>query len=204
MIFVFLWLTSLSMVTSRSILILFVHSLSHLRVSWVLIWSLNTAVSVRGLLQWLSGKESACNAGDSGLIPGLGMFPGRGNGNPLKYSYLENPMDRGVWGGYSPWDCKELDMTEATEHACVHISVSRVSGLTIWVLGEHDSSLFNGPWSGVPLNIVFRSWRLLWIFLVSLEATFTCTIGMRASSPTPSNNNPLVRFPQWQCRCLTR
>ena len=54
-------------------------------------------------------------------------------------------MDRGVWGGYSPWDCKELDMTEATEHACVHISVSRVSGLTIWVLGEHDSSLFNGP-----------------------------------------------------------
>ena len=43
------------------------------------------------------GKESACNAGDPGLIPGLGKFPGEGNGNPLQYSCLENPMDRGAW-----------------------------------------------------------------------------------------------------------
>ena len=42
-------------------------------------------------------KASACNAGDLGLIPGLGRSPGEGNGNPLQYSYLENPMDRGVW-----------------------------------------------------------------------------------------------------------
>ena len=41
------------------------------------------------------GKESACNAGDPGLIPGLGRFPGEGNGNPLQYSCLENSMDRG-------------------------------------------------------------------------------------------------------------
>ena len=40
------------------------------------------------------GKESACNAGDPGLIPGLGRFPGEGNDNPLQYSCLENPMDR--------------------------------------------------------------------------------------------------------------
>jgi len=43
------------------------------------------------------GKESACNAGDLGLIPGLGRSPGEGNGNPLKYSCLENPMDKGAW-----------------------------------------------------------------------------------------------------------
>ena len=43
------------------------------------------------------GKESACNAGDLGLIPGLGRSPGEGNGNPLQYSCLENPMDRGAW-----------------------------------------------------------------------------------------------------------
>ena len=43
------------------------------------------------------GKESACNAGDLGLIPGLGISPGEGNGNPLQYSCLENPMDRGAW-----------------------------------------------------------------------------------------------------------
>ena len=43
------------------------------------------------------GKESACNAGDSGLIPGSGRSPEGGNSNPLQYSCLENPMDRGAW-----------------------------------------------------------------------------------------------------------
>ena len=44
------------------------------------------------------GKASACSAGDLGSIPGLGRSPGEGNGNPLQYSCLENPMDRGAWG----------------------------------------------------------------------------------------------------------
>ena len=46
-----------------------------------------------------AGKESACNVRDWGLIPGLGRSPGDGeeNGNPLQYSYLENPMDGGAW-----------------------------------------------------------------------------------------------------------
>ena len=43
------------------------------------------------------GKESACNAGDLGLIPGSERSLGGGNGNPLQYSYLENSMDRGAW-----------------------------------------------------------------------------------------------------------
>ena len=43
------------------------------------------------------GKESACNAGDPGSIPGMGKSPGEGNGNPLHYYYLQNPMDRGAW-----------------------------------------------------------------------------------------------------------
>ena len=58
-------------------------------------------VHVTGLPQWLSGKESAYNAGesgDSGLIPRSGRSPGGGNGNPLQYSCLENSMDRGPWG----------------------------------------------------------------------------------------------------------
>ena len=53
-----------------------------------------------GLPQWLSGKESACDAkdvGDTGSFPGLGRSPGGGHGNPLQYSYLENPVDRGAW-----------------------------------------------------------------------------------------------------------
>ena len=43
------------------------------------------------------GKQSACNEGDPGLIPGLRRSPGEGNGYPLQYSCLENPMDRGAW-----------------------------------------------------------------------------------------------------------
>ena len=43
------------------------------------------------------GKESACNAVDWGSIPGLGGSPGEGNGYPLQYFCLENPMDRGAW-----------------------------------------------------------------------------------------------------------
>ena len=50
-----------------------------------------------GLPWWLNGKESACNAGDPGLIPGLGRSPGEANGNPLQYSGLGNPMDREAW-----------------------------------------------------------------------------------------------------------
>ena len=43
------------------------------------------------------GKESACNAGDLGSIPGLGRSPGGGHSSPLQYSCLENSMDRGAW-----------------------------------------------------------------------------------------------------------
>ena len=45
----------------------------------------------------LDSKESACNAGDLGLIPGPGRSPGEGNGNPFQCYFLENSMDRGAW-----------------------------------------------------------------------------------------------------------
>ena len=48
--------------------------------------------------QWLSSKQSAGNAGDTGSIPGSRRSPTGGNGNPLQFSCPENPMDRGVWG----------------------------------------------------------------------------------------------------------
>jgi len=59
--------------------------------------SLSVSATRMGLPQWLSGKESACNAGDMGSIPGSGRFPGGGNGNRLLYSCLVNPMDKGGW-----------------------------------------------------------------------------------------------------------
>ena len=61
------------------------------------------------------GKESACNAGDPGLIPGSGRSPGEGNCNPLQYSCLENPTDRGAWQ-VTPHEVAESDMTERLTH----------------------------------------------------------------------------------------
>ena len=72
--------------------------------------SMATAMEARGLNHWTSrevleflflvNKQTACNAGDTGdagLSPGLGRSPGGGNGNPLQYSWLDNPKDRGAW-----------------------------------------------------------------------------------------------------------
>ena len=67
-----------------------------------------------GLPWWLSGKASTCSAGDTGdasLIPGSGTSPGEGNGNPLYYSCLENPLDRGAWKA-TVHGHKESDTTE--------------------------------------------------------------------------------------------
>ena len=57
-------------------------------------------------------KESACNVGDVGSIPGLGRSPGGGHGNPLQYSCLENPHGQRSLAGYSPRGHKESDTTE--------------------------------------------------------------------------------------------
>ena len=58
---------------------------------------------------------SAADIRDMVSIPGLGRPPGGGHGNPLQYSYLENPMDRGTWQAVVH-GVSELDMTEVTEH----------------------------------------------------------------------------------------
>ena len=89
-------------------------------------WILSTQVSFGKVLQlmgfphWLDCKESACNAGDLGSIPASGRSPGRGNGNPLQYSCLENSIDRGAW-----W-------------ATVHGAVTRLSNWTAIALTWPD------------------------------------------------------------------
>ena len=60
---------------------------------------------------WLSGKESAYNAGDTDSVPGLGRFPEGENGNPLQYSCLGNPVDRGAWRATVHGVAKESDRT---------------------------------------------------------------------------------------------
>ena len=66
------------------------------------------------------GKESACNTGDLGSVPGLGRSPGGGHGHPLQYSCLENPHGQRSLMGYSPWGRKELDVSERLRQ---HISM---------------------------------------------------------------------------------
>ena len=69
------------------------------------------------------GKESACNAGDPGLIPSLGRSPGEGNGNTLQYSCLENPMGGRAW--WAPiHGVAELDTTERLIH---HLTPVRIA-----------------------------------------------------------------------------
>jgi len=58
------------------------------------------------------GKESACNVGDLGLIPGLGRSPGEGNGNPLQYFLPGEAHGQRSLAGYGPWGCKESDTIE--------------------------------------------------------------------------------------------
>ena len=70
-------------------------------------------------MQWLSGKESACNVGDGGgsdmySIPGLGRYPGEGNGYPLPFSCWEKPHGQRSLVGYSPQGCKESETTECS------------------------------------------------------------------------------------------
>ena len=77
------------------------------------VWA--TEIGWPSLKQWASlvaqKLESACYAGDLGSIPGSGRSPGEGNGNPLQYSCLENPMDRGAWWA-TVHRVTELDRTE--------------------------------------------------------------------------------------------
>ena len=63
----------------------------------IVIFPFAQSKATSGFPRSLVGKESACNAGDLGSIPRSGRSPGEGNGNPLQYSCLENPMGRGAW-----------------------------------------------------------------------------------------------------------
>ena len=78
---------------------------------------------------------NAGNAGDAGLIPGLGRFPGEGNGNLLQYSCLENPMDRRAW------QVLVLGVTESdrTDHIHVHKHERKI---LCWVGGGHLQKIY--------------------------------------------------------------
>ena len=115
-----------------------------------------------GLPQWLSSKESTCNAGDLDSIPGLGKSPGEGHSNPLRYSCLENPHGQRSLAGYSLWCRKESHTTERLSTAqhnpllhvfCFHAPTGNCSG-----------NIMNGK------SVVKYNGHILvhWIFLLCL------------------------------------
>ena len=94
------------------------------------------------------GKASVYNAGDLGLILGLGRSPGEGNGNPLQYYCLENPMDSGAWQATcSPWGCKESDTISdfASSLPCLGLSCPDgfcgISFTAVWHQASSSTSL---------------------------------------------------------------
>ena len=94
------------------------------------------------------GKESACNAEDPGSVPGSGRSPGEGNGNPLQYSCLENPMDRGVW--------------QATVHGVARVRHDLVTKPPNTERGELQFLLlFWFWWSQIIVRIPYRGFKRL-------------------------------------------
>ena len=83
----------------------------------------------QGFPRWLSGKESACKAGDTHLIPGWGRSPGGGNGKSLQYSYLENSMDIGAW-----WAIKSMGSVRVkhSNWAHTHARLRATHGARLW------------------------------------------------------------------------
>ena len=122
------------------------------------------------------GKESACNVGDLGLIPGLGRFPKGGHGNPLQYSCLENPMDGGVcWatvhGVTKSWTPERLSRAQWQAGSTVGLVTGLLgrSRLGLWCcptpvcLGYSGHTLFTVSWVTALLG-----YRVLWLQLASV------------------------------------
>ena len=78
-------------------------------------------------------KTTPLNAGDSGSIPRSGRSPGVGNGNPVQYSHLENPMDRGAWWAIVPGVAKSW-IPAVTKHAHLHLGNACGVSLSLFFL----------------------------------------------------------------------
>ena len=103
-----------------------------------------------GLSWWLSGKESTCNAGDTGgraSIPGLGRSVGGGHGNPLQYSCLNNPMGRGAWWATVQRVAKEISPEYSLEELMLKLKL-QYFGHLMWRTDSLEKTLMLGKIKG--------------------------------------------------------
>ena len=107
-------------------------------------------------------KASACNAEDLGLIPESERSPGEGNGKPLQYSCLENPMDGGAWWATVHWVAKS------------QILLSNLTNLT--VKKDHESTHKNDLFFSFIMNYLTKGWLCIVLFLQNYSTLFTFQI----------------------------
>ena len=112
-----------------------------------------------------AGKESACSAGDLGLLPGLGWSPGEGKGYPLQYSGLENSMDCRVHGVANSWTrLRDFHFTKFSEFNC-H---GWLTQCPFWNVPTDLGTLVGAIWKGQVVGLCRRTGLLAWSPLHSL------------------------------------
>ena len=151
---------------------------------------------------WLSGKEAACKvgdhrkAGDVCLIPGSGKSPGEGNGNPLQYSCLGNPMDRGAWwatihgvaGVIHDLATKPQPWPQQSSH-CIIILSMPVSPCTVSWSNGWVSSWKIECYINECLKMHFFRWFIWWQYFNFYQPKFCCHCWLQYE------NSAEVRFP---------
>ena len=132
------------------------------------------------------GKESTCNAGDLGSIPGLGRSSGEGYGNPLQYSCLEHPHGQRSLAGYSPWGCTESGMTKHSTEESINSHTLLVKSMAIPQLltyqWENDVSLISSHLQKQRLDSLYNL-QIRRSLFITFQWPFT------ESSPHPSSPN---------------
>ena len=133
-------------------------------------------------------KNPPASTGDAGSIPGLGGSPGGGNGNPLQYSCLGNPMDRGAWWATVHGITKESDtMKDKSPHTHTHLPLDP---LAPW-LPNIQISAQSAETQGVPmlprsLSCEDTSWRFVWRCLIISNSLLSVCVTTWSVSPTLS------------------